>query len=230
MGGRADAMDKATGRALDAADLTAEGMLHGAVLRSPHPHADIVRIDTERARGMPGVAAVLTAADVPGINSYGRKTKDEPVLAESRVRKAGDPVALVVAASRAEAERRWRRSRSTTSPSPPSSIPRRRSPMGPRRSTRAATSSRRTGSTPGTSRTGSIGPTSSSTRRRIPRTRDAPEMTTILVADPGAPPEQQAKGVAECSNMVAAPAIANAVAHATGRRITRLPIRLERID
>ncbi len=101
---RADAMDKATGRAMYAADLTAEGMLHGAILRSPHPHADIVRIDTERARGMPGVAAVLTAADVPGINSYGRKIKDEPVLAESRVRKVGDPVALVVAASRAEAE------------------------------------------------------------------------------------------------------------------------------
>jgi aldehyde oxidoreductase len=101
---RADAMDKATGRAMYAADLTAEGMLHGAVLRSPHPHADIVRIDTERARSMPGVAVVLTAADVPGINSYGRKIKDEPVLAESRVRKVGDPVALVVAASRAEAE------------------------------------------------------------------------------------------------------------------------------
>jgi aldehyde oxidoreductase len=101
---RADAMDKATGRALYAADLTAEGMLHGAVLRSPHPHAEIVRIDTAAARGMPGVEAVLTAADVPGINSYGRKIKDEPVLAESRVRKVGDPVALVVAASRAEAQ------------------------------------------------------------------------------------------------------------------------------
>jgi CO/xanthine dehydrogenase Mo-binding subunit len=65
---------------------------------------------------------------------------------------------------------------------------------------------------------------------RIPRTRDVPEMTTILVADPGASPEQQAKGVAECSNMVAAPAIANAVAHATGRRITRLPLRLDAAD
>jgi CO/xanthine dehydrogenase Mo-binding subunit len=62
---------------------------------------------------------------------------------------------------------------------------------------------------------------------RIPRTRDVPEMVTILVDDPGAPPQQRAKGVAECSNMVAAPAIANAVADATGRRVTRLPIRLD---
>jgi CO/xanthine dehydrogenase Mo-binding subunit len=62
---------------------------------------------------------------------------------------------------------------------------------------------------------------------RIPRTRDVPEMVTILVDDPEAPEQQRAKGVAECSNMVAAPAITNAVAHATGRRVTRLPIRLE---
>ena len=65
---------------------------------------------------------------------------------------------------------------------------------------------------------------------RIPRTRDVPEMTTILVDDPDAPRGQEAKGVAECSNMVVAPAIANAVAMATGRRVTRLPLRLDRPD
>jgi CO/xanthine dehydrogenase Mo-binding subunit len=86
-----------------AADLTADGMLHAVVLRSPHAHADILRVDTDRALAMPGVQAVLTARDVPGPNSYGRKVKDEPVLAEARVRKVGDPVALVVATSREEA-------------------------------------------------------------------------------------------------------------------------------
>lgn len=96
---RPDALDKATGCARYAADLVADGMLHARAVRSPHAHADIVRIDVQRALALPGVQAVLTAADVPGLNSYGRKLKDEPVLAADRVRKAGDPVALVVADS-----------------------------------------------------------------------------------------------------------------------------------
>ncbi len=96
---RSDALDKATGRAVYAADLVLDRTLHGRVLRSPHPHADIARLDTGRAARMPGVAAVLTAADVPGENAYGRRFKDQPVLAASRVRQVGDPVALVVADS-----------------------------------------------------------------------------------------------------------------------------------
>lgn len=95
---RAEALEKATGRAVYAADLAVPGMLHGRVLRSPHAHADIVRLDAERARALPGVVAVLTAADVPE-NSYGRRVKDQPVLAASRVRQLGDPIALVVAES-----------------------------------------------------------------------------------------------------------------------------------
>ena len=75
-------------------------MLHAVAVRSPHAHADVVRIATEHARRLPGVVAVLTAADVPGENRYGRKVKDEQVLVESRVRKVGDPIALIVAASR----------------------------------------------------------------------------------------------------------------------------------
>jgi CO/xanthine dehydrogenase Mo-binding subunit/aerobic-type carbon monoxide dehydrogenase small subunit (CoxS/CutS family) len=100
---RQDALDKATGRAIYAADLAVEGMLHARALRSPLAHAEIVRIDTERARLLPGVEAILTAADVPGKNSYGRKVKDQPVLAATRVRQVGDPVALVVATSPAAA-------------------------------------------------------------------------------------------------------------------------------
>jgi CO/xanthine dehydrogenase Mo-binding subunit len=75
------------------------------------------------------------------------------------------------------------------------------------------------------------GETSGFKQYRIPRTRDVPEMVTILVGGPGSardtdePPELQLKGVAECSNMVAAPAIANAIAHATGQRVVQLPAR-----
>ena len=53
-----------------------------------------------------------------------------------------------------------------------------------------------------------------------------PEMITILVGDGEGTEEPEAKGVAECSNMVAAPAIANAIAHATGHRVLALPARL----
>jgi CO/xanthine dehydrogenase Mo-binding subunit/aerobic-type carbon monoxide dehydrogenase small subunit (CoxS/CutS family) len=96
---RADSLDKATGRAVYAADLAVEGMLHARTLRSPHAHADVVRIDTERASQVPGVQAILTSRDIPGQNSYGRRVKDQPVLVETRVRQAGDPIALVVATS-----------------------------------------------------------------------------------------------------------------------------------
>ena len=61
---------------------------------------------------------------------------------------------------------------------------------------------------------------------QIPRTRDIPEIVTILVGNPGEPPELRAKGVGECSNMVTAPAITNAIAHATGYRVVSLPARL----
>ncbi|MEE8362646.1 MAG: molybdopterin cofactor-binding domain-containing protein [Dehalococcoidia bacterium] len=98
-GPRADALDKVLGRALYAADLTVPGMLHGAVLRSPHSHAEILRIDDTKARGLPGVAAVVTARDVPGLNRYGRNLKDQRVLADGRVRQIGDAVAAVAAES-----------------------------------------------------------------------------------------------------------------------------------
>ena len=96
---RLGAMDKATGRAVYAADLVVDGMLHARAVRSPHPHAEIVRIDAERALRLDGVVTVLTARDVPGKNSYGRRLKDQSVLVERRVRQLGDAVALVVATS-----------------------------------------------------------------------------------------------------------------------------------
>ena len=62
---RHDGADKVTGRALYGADIHLAGLLHGFVLRSPHAHARIVRIDTSKAEAFPGVKAVVTAADLP---------------------------------------------------------------------------------------------------------------------------------------------------------------------
>ena len=64
---RPDGVDKVTGRANYGADFTAQGLLHGVVLRSPHAHARIVSIDTKRAAEMRGVKAVITADDLPDL-------------------------------------------------------------------------------------------------------------------------------------------------------------------
>ena len=61
---RPDAPDKVTGQVQYVADLNLRGLLHAKLLRSPHAHAKIVRIDVSRARALPGVRAVLTAADI----------------------------------------------------------------------------------------------------------------------------------------------------------------------
>lgn len=96
---RPDARAKATGAALYAADLWFEGMLHAKVLRSRHPHARVLRIDTSRAKALPGVAAVLTAEDIPGTRVNGLVRRDWPVLVGvgEKVRYMGDALALVAA-------------------------------------------------------------------------------------------------------------------------------------
>jgi CO/xanthine dehydrogenase Mo-binding subunit len=62
---RPDGVPKVTGRAMYGADLKLPGMLYGKVLRSPHAHARILKIDTSKAAALPGVKAVVTAADLP---------------------------------------------------------------------------------------------------------------------------------------------------------------------
>lgn len=94
-----EAMDKVRGRFVYANDLTRAGMLYGATLRSPYPHARIEAIDTQVARRLPGVQAVLTHADIPGRPTYGFEEPDQPVLAWDRVRYQGEPVAIVAAES-----------------------------------------------------------------------------------------------------------------------------------
>ncbi|MGZ4435481.1 MAG: xanthine dehydrogenase family protein molybdopterin-binding subunit, partial [Trebonia sp.] len=94
---RVDGIPKAVGAFTYASDLWADGMLHGATTRSPHASARIVSIDAGQALALPGVHAVLTAADVPGKPTFGLEFADEPALAVERVRYAGEPVAVVAA-------------------------------------------------------------------------------------------------------------------------------------
>ncbi len=65
---RPDGTDKVTGRAEYGADFSAEGLIYGAVVRSPHAHARILSIDTSKAEALDGVLAVMTASDFPGID------------------------------------------------------------------------------------------------------------------------------------------------------------------
>ena len=93
----ADALAKAQGTFPYAADLWAEGLLWASVLRSPHPRARIVSIDTSAAEDMPGVRAVVTHRDVPGEAAVGRRVADRPVFAHDMVRHHGEPIAAVAA-------------------------------------------------------------------------------------------------------------------------------------
>src|SRR5438477_1182056 len=94
---RPDGTPKVTGELEYASDLWLGGMLHGATLRSPHPHARIVSIDTAKARRLPGVRAVLTHEDLPTNELFGLMKSDQYPLARTKVRFLGDPVAIVAA-------------------------------------------------------------------------------------------------------------------------------------
>ncbi|UIF90110.1 xanthine dehydrogenase family protein molybdopterin-binding subunit [Cupriavidus sp. UYPR2.512] len=92
------AREKVMGRAQYAGDIKLPGMLHAKVLRSPHPHARIVRIDTSAAKALPGVKLVVTGQDVPARN-WGPHRKEQRILACGVVRHVGEEVAAVVAVS-----------------------------------------------------------------------------------------------------------------------------------
>ena len=94
---RVDGVPKVKGEFEYASDLRRDGMLWGATLRSPHPHARVVSIDTSAALTAPGVRAVLTHGDVPGKKTFGLDVQDQPVLAIDVVRYAGEAVAIVAA-------------------------------------------------------------------------------------------------------------------------------------
>ncbi len=94
---RPDGVPKLTGEFAYAQDLTAEGMLWGSTVRSPHPRARIRSIDIAPALAMGGVHAVLLQSDVPGRGVFGLEHPDQPVLADQEVRYWGEPVAVVAA-------------------------------------------------------------------------------------------------------------------------------------
>jgi len=100
---RPDGPEKVTGQVQYVADIKPKGMLHAKLLRSPHAHARIVKIDTSRAKTLPGVRAVLTARDIPELKRKA-PTRAHAVLAIDRVVFVGQPVAAIAADELAIAE------------------------------------------------------------------------------------------------------------------------------
>ena len=99
------------GRFVD--DLAPPGLTHLALLRSPHAHARVTRLDVRRARKAPGVLTIVTAADLAGIGALpvNRLFRDmivppNPLLAGERVHAQGTPIAAVVAETAAAADRK----------------------------------------------------------------------------------------------------------------------------
>lgn len=104
---RPDGVEKVTGAAMFTDDLNFKDMLFGAVKRAGIPHAILRRLDVEAARKLPGVLAVLTAADIPGEHNHGLVVFDWPSLVGpgERVRYVGDAIAIVAAESQETARR-----------------------------------------------------------------------------------------------------------------------------
>jgi len=100
---RVEGEQKVGGGAVYAVDVTLPEMLWAKVLRSPIAHGRIKKIDTSKARALPGVKAILTGADLTGAR-IGKKIVDMPLLAEGVVRYVGEKVAAVAAESEAVAE------------------------------------------------------------------------------------------------------------------------------
>ena len=101
-----DAWAKVTGETKFADDMVLPRLAHGKLLRSPHPHALIKRIDTSRAAALPGVYAVITGHDLPRVK-FGilPVSQDEEALCIEKVRMVGDAVAAVAAVDEETAER-----------------------------------------------------------------------------------------------------------------------------
>ena len=99
---RLEAAEKAAGKAIYTGDMELPGMLHGALLTSPYPHARILSYDVSAALELPGVKAIVTAEDITG-GYIGLVCKDESALARGKARYIGEPVAAVAALDEATA-------------------------------------------------------------------------------------------------------------------------------
>jgi len=93
---RVEGAEKVAGKTQYAADIGVPDALWAKVLRSPLPHARVIKVDTSRARELPGVHAVISGADLPQV-LVGLRMKDMPILARDRVRYVGEPVSAVAA-------------------------------------------------------------------------------------------------------------------------------------
>jgi len=101
---RVDAVEKVLGTARYTVDLKMPGMLVAKILRSPVPHAEIVKLDVTPALKVPGVAAAITSEDYVDHSNWGFPVKDDYMLAYQRVRYVGDPIAAVAAETEEAAE------------------------------------------------------------------------------------------------------------------------------
>ena len=102
---KVDAMAKCAGQTVYADDLHLPRMTYAKLLRSPHPHARVLRVNPERALRLEGVYAVLTGKDLPEKFGIMPATQDEEALALDKVRYVGDPVAAVAAVSETLADK-----------------------------------------------------------------------------------------------------------------------------
>src|SRR5271157_2425563 len=111
---KVDGVKLVTGGAAFTDDVNIPGMLYGKILPSPHAHARIRRIDTSKAKALPGVHAVLTYKDVPRVphttagQAWPEPSPYDTYLLDNKVRFVGDRVAAVAAESRAIAEKALR--------------------------------------------------------------------------------------------------------------------------
>jgi CO/xanthine dehydrogenase Mo-binding subunit len=93
---RLEGAEKVTGKTRYAADVEIPDALWAKLLRSPLPHARILKVDASKAMQIPGVRAVISGDDIPPVLT-GLRMKDMPVLARERVRYVGEPIAAVAA-------------------------------------------------------------------------------------------------------------------------------------
>ena len=104
---RKDLIEIVRGEKVYAGDIEMPGLLHGKILWSEHPHAEILSVDTSEALKMPGVVTTVTAWDIPGINRAGviAVNRDQPAIAgrEQKARYIGDSIASVFAETEEQA-------------------------------------------------------------------------------------------------------------------------------
>ena len=99
---KVDAQEKVLGKAIYPDDIYFDDMLYLKIKRATHPHAYLRRIDISKAQKVPGVAKIITAADIPQVKNFGLIIKDQPVLVgiSQKMRFMGDALAIVIAESK----------------------------------------------------------------------------------------------------------------------------------